>query len=181
MAVENLTTAVNALQAAEAELVKAREDLINHNIDETAHADIRELINALKQVDAIYTRTEIEQMINEKVDAHTELTYDKAHPGWTAYQTALESKLSQMTTAISELQDKLAGIDKEESELDEIIQKIEDKYAPMIESTSRAMEAAKEAGNTELVEQYKASLKSTLDQKNKEIIEATEQWQLNHN
>lgn len=180
MAVESLTAAVQALQEAEATLVAAKKELIDHNIDESAHADIREAIAALKEVDAIYTKTEIEQLINEKVDAHTELTYDKAHPGWEDYEKALQSKLTQLTTAIEELQDKLAGKDKEDSDLQSTLQVIEDKYAPIIENLSKALQAAEEAGNDELAEQYKATLKDTLDQKTKELIEATEKWQAEH-
>ena len=180
MAVENLTAAVQALQEAEADLVAAIKTISEHNTDTTAHEDIREAIEALKEVDAIYTKTEIEQMINEKVDAHTELTYDKAHPGWEAYDEALQSKLTEITTAIQELQDKLAGKDKEDSDLQTALQEIEDKYAPIIENISKALQAAEEAGNTELAEQYKTTLKETLDQKTKELIEATEKWQIEH-
>jgi chromosome segregation ATPase len=180
MAVENLTAAVQALQEAEADLVAATKTISEHNTDETAHQDIRDAIDALKEVDAIYTKTEIEQLINEKVDAHTELTYDKAHPGWSDYETALQSKLTQLTTAIEELQDKLAGKEQEDSDLQTALQEIEDKYAPIIENISKALQAAEEAGNDDLADQYKTTLKETLDQKTKELIAATEKWQSEH-
>ena len=180
MATDNLTAAIVALQDAQAKLVEFHSALSNHNVDEDAHEDIRRAILKLTEGEAIYTREQINQLIATAVEAHTEKDFKIAHEGWDEWEQALTTKLASIETRMTELEDKLNGITASQGGLQAELQRIENKYAPIIENLAAALQAAEEAGNSELATQYRVTMKATLDQKTNELIEAAQKWQNEH-
>ena len=180
MATDNLTAAVVALQEAQAKLVEVYTALSNHNVDENAHEDIRRAILNLTEGEAIYTREQINQLIASSISTHTQKDFKVAHAGWDAWERALTTKLASLETRMDELEDKLNGITASQGGLQAELQLIENKYAPIIENLAAALQAAEEAGNSELATQYRVTMKATLDQKTNELIEAAQKWQNEH-
>lgn len=180
MATDNLTAAIVALQEAQAKLVQAYTEFAKHNVDDKAHEDIRRAILKLTEGEAIYTREQINQLIADGIGAHIEKDFKIAHEGWDVWEKALTTKLSSFETRMQELNDKLNGITASQGGLQAELQRIENKYAPIIENLAAALQAAEEAGNTELANQYRVTMKATLDQKTNELIEAAQKWQNEH-
>lgn len=177
---ENLSAAVSALQDAQEALVEATDKLGEHNIDTKAHADIRAIIDEILNSDTIYTRTEIDALIYNAVTAHASTAFKTAHPGWDAYEETVTDRLAALELKCQELQDKLDGVDDQNSDLQVQLQAIENKYAPILEQLSKALVAAQEAGSTELADQYRGTIAATLDQKKTELIAAVAAWQQNN-
>ena len=177
---ENLGAAVSALQDAQEALVEATDRIEEHNIDTEAHADIRAIINDIQNSDTIYTRDQIDELIYNAVNAHASTAFKTAHPGWDAYEETVNNRLAALELKCQELQDKLDGVDDQNSDLQIQLQTIENKYAPILEQLSKALVAAQEAGSTELADQYRETIAATLDQKKTELLAAVAAWQENN-
>lgn len=176
----NFSDAIAALQEAQGALVDAANRIEEHNINESAHADIREAIAEIKSSDSIYTRDQIEELIAEKLTVHTDKDFKTAHSGWNAFETTLSERLEALLLRITAIEDKLDGKDQEASDLQAQLQAIEDRYAPLLEQLSNALIAAQAAGSDELANQYRATIASTLDQKKADLLECITNWQNTH-
>lgn len=177
---ENLGAAVAALQNAQEALVRATDKIEWHNIDSSAHKDIRDIITDILNSETIYTRSEIDALIYNAVTAHASTAFKTAHPGWDAYEETVTARLAALELKCQELQDKLDGVDDQNSDLQIQLQAIENKYAPILEQLSKALVAAQEAGSTELADQYRGTIAATLDQKKTELLAAVAAWQENN-
>lgn len=177
---ENLSAAVSALQDAQEALVRATDAIEEHNIDTEAHADIRTIINQIMNSDTMYTREQIDAIVYNAVQSHAATAFSTAHPGWDTYEETVANRLAALELKCQELQDKLDGVDDQNSDLQIQLQTIENKYAPILEQLSRALVAAQEAGSTELADQYRETIAATLDQKKTELLEAVAAWQENN-
>ena len=171
---------MSALQDAQEALVRATDRIEEHNIDTEAHADIRAIINDIQNSDTIYTRDQIDELIYNAVQAHASTAFKTAHPGWDEYEETVNNRLAALELKCQELQDKLDGVDDQNSDLQIQLQAIENKYAPILEQLSKALVAAQEAGSTELADQYRETIAATLDQKKTELLAAVAAWQENN-
>ncbi len=177
MSTENLIAATGILQSAQEALESAHRDLINHNIDLNAHADIRALIDEKFSGDAIYTRPQIEQIITDGLQEHKDTRFSEAHPGWEDFNTTLTTRLATIENDIQDIKDWIDGKSKETTTLEQRLQAIEDRYAPVLANIQRALEAATTAGNTVLADSYRESIAQTLNQKNADLMAAVDEWQ----
>lgn len=177
MSTENLIAATGMLQSAQEELEKAHAALIQHNIALDAHQDIRDLIDEKFSGDAIYTRPQIQALIAEGLQEHKDIDFKDAHPGWSDFSTALENRLAIIENDIQDIKDWIAGKSKEVTTLQQRLQAVEDKYAPILVNLQTAMEAATTAGNIVLADTYKNTIAQTLNQKTAELMNIVEVWQ----
>lgn len=177
---ENLSAAVSALQDAQEALVEATNAIEEHNIDTEAHPDIRSIVDEILNSDTMYTREQIDTLIYNAVQAHAATAFQTAHPGWDTYEETVANRLAALELKCQELQDKLDGVDDQNSDLQIQLQTIENRYAPILEQLSRALVAAQEAGSTELATQYRETIAATLDQKKTELLAAVAAWQENN-
>ena len=176
----NFSDAIAALQEAQGALVNATNRIEEHNINESAHADIREAIEEIKSSDSIYTRDQIEELVATQLTLHTDKDFKTAHSGWDAFETTLEERLEALVLRVQAIEDKLDGRDQEASDLQAQLQAIEDRYAPLLEQLSNALIAAQSAGSDELADQYRATIASTLDQKKADLLACITNWQNSH-
>lgn len=176
-----ITEAVSILQAAQQDLVAAKEALLTHDDDENAHPALRERISALEENDTLYTNADIDERINDKLDAHKATNFQTAHTGWEDYDTEMTEKILELSNELEELKLKVDSDDDDDSgsetSLSAEIRAIEQKYAAQLEALQNSYQAAKDNGQDELAELYKENIQATLDAKNAEILEAIEKWQ----
>lgn len=177
MSTENLIAATGILQDAQKELEQAHKDLINHNIDLHAHQDLRDLIAERFSGDAIYTRAQIEQILIDGLQEHKNTVFSEAHPGWDDYNTNLTNRLATIENDIKDIKDWIAGKTKATTTLQQRLQAVEDKYAPIFANLQSGLEAATAAGNTTLADTYKETIAKTLDQKTAELMQVVNDWE----
>lgn len=180
MSSDNLAAAIEALQNAQNELVEAIKTLEEHKTDTEAHPDIREILQEMNDGEAMYTRAQIREFINEVLNVHKVTDWKDAHANANSFVNDLEEKLASITTSIDEINDKLDKKDSDQSSLQSILQEIEDKYEPILKELTEALAAAQNAGSTELADQYRETIKATLDQKSTELLKAMQKWQEEH-
>ena len=177
-----MTEAIAAIQAAQADTVAATKALVDHNIDLEAHPDIRELLDRLINGEAIYTRSEINKLIEIGLKAHADTPFDEAHPGWSEYNTATQNTLNSLSDKIDALEIRL---DKAEgtgdmTDLQRQLQAVEDRYAPIIAGLQTSFSAAEKNGQTALATEYMNSISRTLDQKKDDLLKVMSDWQATH-
>lgn len=170
----NLLTGLSAMQAATEACTKATEDILNHNIDENAHKDIRDRLEQILDTDNVYTNDQIVEIVEETIHDHTSTGFEEAHPGWAAYSEDLESRMDELRRDIDSIQSWINGTSGEgdATDLSVIIQGIENKYATMLNGLTTAIEEAKRNGQTETLERLRVEYNNVLDQKKTEIDEA---------
>ena len=175
---DSVLAALEQLQIAQNKLTEAIHKLEIHDSDEKAHPAIREDIDELKSSGVIYTEQQIRDLITEKLNLHADKEFKTAHPGWDIFETNLNNALSKLETRISSIESRLDGETGEagKTELQKILQRIEDKYAPILENLQSAFQQAYDAGQEVLAEQYKQSINNTLQEKKDEMSAAIEEY-----
>lgn len=173
-----LTEALAILQETQTKLSEALNALSQHNIDEEAHPGLQEIVQNILNSEAVYTKDQINEMVKNGIASHTEASFEEAHPGWETFQTTLESKLNQLSYDITAINNRLDVEDANSGKTDiqKILQKIEDKYAPILENLQSAFQQAVDANNTMLAEQYKETIGKTLEEKKNELTQAMEDY-----
>lgn len=177
MSTENLIAATGILQDAQLELEAAHKAIIEHNIDLHAHQDLRDLIDEKFSGDAIYTRPQIQALITEGLQEHKDTPFTEAHPGWDDFNTTLINRLATIENDIQDIKDWIAGKSKETTTLQQRLQAVEDRYAPIFVNLQKGLEAATIAGNDTLADTYKQTIAKTLDQKTAELMQVVEDWE----
>lgn len=178
----NLSDAIRVLQESQAKFVEAIEQLETHNNDLEAHPQLRDMIDQITgESDAIYTDAQIRQMIKEGIEAHTSLDFKTAHSGWESWEDELNKRLSEMVLRIETVEKRLDGAtDDDMTDLDAILQSIEDKYAGPIDHLYQAFVQAQEQGQTDLANSYKKAYEETITQMRDEKLAAMDKWQQEH-
>ena len=180
MNIENLSNAIAALQEAQATLEADHGHIENHNIDVEAHPDIRELIERIMDGEAVYSNTQIRNIIDQQINNHVTEEFQTAHPGWNTFLTQLTDTLTGLREDITTIQNRLDTQDMAQTDLDERIAVIEARYAPILESLRKDLAVAQEAGDQMLADSYKQTIRLQLDNKATEIISVITQWQAEH-
>jgi predicted negative regulator of RcsB-dependent stress response len=178
-----LVDAITELQVAHTKLAEALEALNTHNTDEDAHPAIQEQIDELRESDTMYTREEIVTLITNQLVEHEAKDFKTAHPGWEEYDAELTETLSTITGSITSIKNRLDNIenDEETTDLQKLLQAVEDKYAPILTSLQNAFKLYEENNQEELAAQTKQTIADTLDQKRDELMKVMEDWQKEHN
>lgn len=78
---------------------------------------------------------------------------------------------------IQDIKDWIAGKTKATTTLQQRLQAVEDKYAPIFANLQSGLEAATAAGNTTLADTYKETIAKTLDQKTAELMQVVNDWE----
>ena len=173
-----LSNAVAFLQDAQTTLVKATDDLLTHNTALDSHQDIRAMIDAILHSETMYTRDQIVEIIDEKLSDHIAAEMAVAHPAIESAVNALETALAAATSRISSIEAWRDGTsDPNRTDLQNLIQAVYDKYAPMLESLQLSFKEADEAGNTEIADAIKANIQTTMDKQTAEVMDVINQWQ----
>ena len=89
----------------------------------------------------------------------------------------MTTRLATIENDIQDIKDWIDGKSKETTTLEQRLQAIEDRYAPVLANIQRALEAATTAGNTVLADSYRESIAQTLNQKNADLMAAVDEWQ----
>lgn len=179
--IENLTEALSQLNEATKRTVEAIERITEHNIDEHAHPAIQERLSALEESDAIYTRAEIKLLIEEGIEEHVEKDFKHAHSGWTDFDDELTERLTDLTDRLTKVEKQISNNESStDSNLQATLQAIADRYAKTLASLQAAYTVAANAGQTELANQYKATISATMNQERDELLQAMEAWQSTH-
>lgn len=174
----SLMTALSSMQSATEACVKATEDILDHNTDPEAHPDIRARVEEILDTDNVYTRPQIEEIVEDGIADHITDTFDVAHPGWAEYSKDLESRLNEMQKSIDSIQSWIDGTSGsgDITDLSMIIQAIENKYDVMLTSIETAMKEARENGQTETLNRLQNEYDAIMDTKSEEIKQAIMDW-----
>lgn len=178
----SLADALQVLQDAQSDLREATATINEHNHDLAAHPEIQQAIKHLTEGDAIYTREQIRQLVNELLDDHKDTKFSEAHPGWSEWEQTNATAISGLDQRIQAVENRLNGEagSEQETDLVKLLQAVEDKYAPILNSLQEAFSQAQNQGQTELADQYRATIASTLDEKKEELLAVMTEWQENH-
>ena len=176
----NLSNALAALQEAQTVLEAEHAHIENHNIDVEAHPDIRELIDRIMDSEEVYSNTQIRAIINELLDAHKATGFKTAHPGWTAFETALSDQLAALTQRITTIEARLDAQASASTDLAARLAIVENKYAPILDSLTEQLTAAQNAGDTLLADSYKETIRLQLANKAQEELDVITAWQEEH-
>lgn len=176
----NLSDAIAALQEAQGVLTAEHEHIEHHNIDVEAHPDIRDLIDRIMDSEEVYSNTQIRAIVNNILDTHSTTAIESAHPGWDAFATQLAETLSGLRADITAIQNRLDAQDSAETDLAERLAIVENKYAPILESLTRDLTAAQNAGDQVLADSYKETIRLQLNNKAQEALDVITAWQAEH-
>ena len=177
-----ITEVLAAMQDQQKDMVAATRALLEHNVDLTAHADIREKLQQLIDSDAIYTRTEINALIAAGLKEHADKAFDVAHPGWDAYNKENQGIIASLTTKVEALTKRLdaASGTGDMTDLERQLQAVENKYAPILAALQTTFAEAEKNGQTVLAEEYKSTIATTLQQKTTDLLAVMTAWQSTH-
>lgn len=177
-----IADALQTLQSAQADLREALATINEHNHALDAHPEIQKAIKDLTSGDAIYTREQIREIINELLNIHKNTKFSEAHPGWSKWEQSNAESISKLQLRVEALENRLNGEagSEQETDLAKLLQAVEDKYAPILNSLQEAFSQAQNQGQTELADQYRATIASTLDEKKEELLAVMTEWQENH-
>ena len=168
------------LQQCEVELRDMLLALGTHNQAEDSHPIILRKIKALEESDAMYTRAQIYEMIQNQMELHTKKDFNVAHTGYEEKAKELQLKLDKLEADINTLNTRLnlhtSQIDGYNATLESIMQKIEDKYAPILTNLSTAYQEAERQNNSVLAQSYMDSISTTLEEKRQELLKALNDW-----
>jgi hypothetical protein len=180
MSTPNLDQLILELQEAQQRCVEAIERLNQHNVSEDAHDYILELIRGIRRElsnsETIYTRSQIEELVDRKMNAHLETYFKDAHPGWAEWEQYLTTKLSTIDDSITRMKYRLDQLTASKTTLGMAIQEVENRYSPIIENLTNSIKIAEEDGNTDLADQYRAGLINTINRRNEEILTIINNW-----
>ena len=178
---ENLTEALSQLNEATKRTVEATERITEHNTDEHAHPAIQERLSALEESDTMYTRADIERLIEEGIKEHVEKDFKHAHSGWVDFDDELTEKLTDLADRMTKVEKQISNNESStDSNLQATLQAIADRYAKTLASLQAAYTVAANAGQIELANQYKATITATMNQERDELLQAMEAWQSTH-
>ena len=178
MSLDALLDATQQLQDAQANLEQAISDLTSHNTDLEAHPDIRAILDKILSGDHIYTRQQIVELIEEKLDIHISAEPKDAHASMANQIDELNNALQAALTRIEALENWRNGTDDEDrTELERRIQEVEDRYQPILEALQQSFKEAQEAGNDEIAAAIKTNIETTMNQKTQDIMDVIDAWQ----
>lgn len=174
----SLSDALAQMQSTQQACEDATEKLLSHNTDLEAHPDIRSLLDKLFASDQIYTKDQIDTIINEKLRFHINAEPRDAHK-------KIADQIDELVAAVSELSMRLESVEQwmhagtqpgEETNLTAAIQKVIDEYAPIIRPLRDALDEAIQAGQTESAAALQESLNRVLDEQTAKIKEVIDQY-----
>lgn len=176
-----LMDAVHELQSAQEDLLTAIDAFEKHNIDEEAHADIRELIDELKNGDAILSATQVATMIEQALTAHRAMKFNEAHGGWTEIETDLNDQFESMDQRLRALEDwknneETGGSGGSQTDFERERQAIELKYKTILDGLYASAQDMINMGNTSGLENINRIITDTLNQKTQEIDELIKKY-----
>lgn len=175
----NLQEALVELQKTQELAEDAIKDLTDHNANEDAHPDIRRILQKLVNSDAIWTNQQIQDLVETLLKVHSDTDFKTAHPGWEIFQNDLETRFEEIMTKYNELKDRVDQWYNAQgsTDLQIEIQKVMDKYSPILENLQEAYRQAVDNKQDALAEQYKQNIQSTLEQQNAEIMEVIAKYE----
>ena len=175
----NLQEALVELQKTQELAEDAIKDLTDHNANSDAHPDIRRILQKLVNSDAIWTNQQIQDLVETLLKVHSDTDFKTAHPGWEIFQNDLETRFEEIMTKYNELKDRVDQWYNAQgsTDLQIEIQKVMDKYSPILENLQEAYRQAVDNKQDALAEQYKQNIQSTLEQQNAEIMEVIAKYE----
>ena len=178
MSLDALLDATQQMQEAQLKLEQAISDLTNHNTDLEAHPDIRAILDKILSGDHIYTRDQIVELVNEKLDLHIQAEPKDAHASMATQIDELANTIQAVATRVGALESWRDGLDDtDKTELERRIQEVENRYQPILEALQQSFKEAQEAGNDEIAAAIKANIEATMNQKTQDIMDVIDTWQ----
>lgn len=177
---EDLVEQIVLLREAQEQLEKATERIEEHNIDEDAHADIREKLNKIIYADTVFTneqKDQIHDLVKEELKVHTDKHLKEAHEGWNEIDKDLTTKFSEIEERITSIEAWMNGEDDDQTDLNQELQDIEDKYKVILDDLYSSVQKQHALGNFEAVETINKIISNTLAEKNQKILEVMEKYQ----
>ena len=182
MADPNLSDALESLMNAQTACENATADLLEHNNDLESHPDIRAMLNALMESDAVYTREQIVEIISSNLNTHIDADPMVSHP-------KIASMIEELNNAVASIDTRLESVETwmnngiepgEETDLTALIQKVIDEYAPIIKPLRDALDQAITTGQTESAASLQDSLNKILDEQTEKIKEVIDNYRQEH-
>lgn len=178
MAEPNLSDALASLMEAQNACETATQNLVDHNSDLTAHPDIRAILDKILSDEAVYTRAQIIDIINDNLEAHIAADAMTAHP-------TIATQIDEMVSSVASIESRVSSLEiwrdngtaeDDETSLTAEIQKVVDEYAPIIKPLRDALDKAITAGQTESVASLQDSLNRVLDEQTEKIKQVIDQY-----
>lgn len=180
---EILQSALATVNATGKQVNDALTKLLEHNTDIEAHDDIRAILKKLVNSDNIYTNDQIVALIQKAMDAHSKENFRDAHTGWNDVASDIDRRFQNIAAEISNLDARIKDLENGGDEdggtptsLKSLINQINAKYEPRIATLTDLIAQATANKDDELVASYQESLQTTLNNRNKEIAQATADW-----
>lgn len=175
--IEALQSALATVNTLGEQLTQGVGSLQNHNTDPEAHDDIRQTLRDLMDSDNVYTKDQINTVVENKIKEHTDLTIEGGAHNGAAFKTWIEEEISRLEAAIEQGGGGSGGggsssEDPNTNALLAKIQAIADSYAALLSSLQSAYNEAIASGQDELAAGLLESLKQTLAQQLQEMLDA---------
>lgn len=180
---EVLQSALATVNATGKMVTDAMNKLTEHNTDVEAHDDIRQILKRLLESENIYTNDEIVELIRQALEVHSSQSFKDAHTGYAEFAGELENRFQNIAAEIAALDTRLKAIEEGNdpdagtpTELRTLINQVNAKYEPRITSLTELIQQATAQGDEDLAQSYQDALKTTLENRNKEIAQVTADW-----
>lgn len=174
----SLIEALAQLQSAQVACVNALQKIEEHNIDESAHADIREILEKILNSDTVYTRDQIAELVTTGIEKHTDADFKTAHAGFTEYDDEIQKKLTELVGRVQSIEAWMKGTtdDGTVTNLTKAIQAVEDEYATKLSNLSTSYQLAIANEDTELATEITNRITELMQEKNTKILDIIAQY-----